>query len=274
MENISELKEIKKHNKNTIGLFENSLWRVNQYLKNNNEIPIIPRNEIDNLTFLFSEIDNNKLTFQNDPESFSEFDNMTVKKKIGYDSDVMKINGCGIAALKIVLETINPDRSKEKFNTMGLLAMDTLSMHRDDLVINGIKIKRGTPVFNLKSGWYHDALIHESIKLDIAVGERYTNVDLYDIAFRLIGLQKEGKKALAILSVKSDFWFIRRKVKDDTGSNHLIIINGFKFTDVGLTEIRVTDPYIFQDKKRVNEWVKVDNSKPNVLNKNVIILYR
>lgn len=173
----------------------------------------------------------------------------------------------------MILNTLKQNKPVAELESVGKLAMDTLRMHRDDLVIGGIVVKRGTPVFSPKVGWYHDALIYEANKLNLAKGERYESVDLIDVAFRMIDLKKQDKNPIALISVKSDLWFLPPEV-GDKNTNHLVIVSGFEFSNNSLLKVKVTDPRIRANGTTlVNEWISVDKSKLLALNSRAMIFF-
>lgn len=254
--------------KRKIGFLEPQLWTPKQYLRTKDKITVPPRELISNRTLDFSLVEKTSVAFQNAPESFAEFDGKA--KEVGYTSDQMRVNGCGISALYVVLKTLSFKKEDIRLSTVGTLALDVVSMHRNDNVIAGDMRKIGTPVFNLQNGWYHNALIYEASKFGVK-GERYEDADIIDMSFRMIELQRQNKNPLLVISVGTDMWLLPHKVGDQS-TKHLVVINGFKYSDESLLEIKATDPYIAGDQPQVvNELVK--SNKLAALNKKGIIFY-
>src|SRR5260221_4145262 len=129
----------------------------------------------------------------------------------------MRANLCGIVSLHIILGTLSK-KYRDLHPTVGELAAKALSFHRNDLLKNGNIIKKGFPVCNLKSGWYHNALLYIASIYGVS-GYRLENLTLELVADEFKKLNNDKKKFLAMISVLDDYRNskIKRKV------SHLVV---------------------------------------------------
>lgn len=231
--------------------YENPQWEHGEFLRTKpKENEGIRRSEL-----ILPEVK----SYINQYGGFAEFENALTVEETGYDAQDMKSHGCGISVLHMVNLTIGSDKYRDKIKTVGELAKSILGLHKNDLRdASGNIVKRGTPVFNLKSGWYHDAMMYFS--KTYADLEVYRYEDLEDLD--LVGQECDrivqgGKESLVIISVKNQFW----RIKDERESvlTHQVILNGFRFDGEGrVTEICVTDPFSPNGTPKLNQWLKVD----------------
>jgi len=235
-----------------IGTAEEPAWRAKQFLR---EEKIVSEKLIG--AILLPEVLPGLYINQNGNVSFVEFENKGVVDHTGYSAEEMRSHGCGISVLHMCLGTLS-DNYQKTFKSVGALAIHALSHHRNDFVVNGVVTRVGTPVFNLKTGWYHDALVHtaiETTQLDVFRLENLQGME--EIVVIANGLINDGKCPLVILSVKNKFW--RLKNEPESMMTHLVIVNGFNFDNDGnLKEIRVTDPFALNQGKKLNQWVEVN----------------
>lgn len=196
-------------------------------------------------------------TPQLDPKSFIEFEHEGSQ----YPADLMRIGGCGVCSLHMVNATLAGKPYTETFPTVGSLTKQALSLHKNDTVVNNIRIRRGTPVYNKEVGWYHDALLY--------VASRYANLEVYrqegltsweQVAKECLENANQKRIVLIIVSLKNEFW--RRRGERPSNATHLAVINGFKINSGRVTEIQVTDPYVDPNPEapryKINEWIIAD----------------
>lgn len=204
-----------------------------------------------------SAMDENDFVDQNTNTNFEEFENQEVINLTGYSAEVMRAHGCGISSVYMAIRALLRDDFPSEINTVGMMAIRALSNHRNDFI--GPKGERvvGTPVFNLKSGWYHDALVY--------VGLELANLDSFRCE-KLPGLasvgeicaksiREFGRGIITVISVDNKHWRLRSE--KSSVSTHMVAVNGFRFLENGkLDEIRVADSYV-STKPKINEWIKV-----------------
>ena len=209
--------------------------------------------------FVMPEILEENYLHQLDPAAFVEF------KQPGfsvYSAQQMREDGCGICALHTVNVTLGGSPYLDIFPSVGYLARQALALHKNDLMIGSVRVKRGTPVYNTTAGWYHDAMLYvtrEYVGLETFRQEGLGSLE--QVASECFDRQNVGKKMLAIVSVRNEFW--RREGGTASRATHLVIVNGFETDSNGkLIKIRVTDPYIDPNpeapKNKINEWLVVD----------------
>lgn len=200
---------------------------------------------------------------QNGRLSFKEFDEAKNIETSGYNGIEMRSHGCGISCLHMALSAMDLDYQK-KVKTVGQLALSAMSLHRNDNRMSDSAVLIGNPVFNLKAGWYHDALIYTAEDLANVEGARFENITFEDLAKLFSSVSQEGRKMLAIISVKNKFW----RIKEDFSNvnTHLVILNGYKIKDGKVSEICVTDPYVEDEKLIVNKWIEVDDRVRSAFN--------
>ncbi|MBI2007542.1 MAG: hypothetical protein HYS83_02490 [Candidatus Blackburnbacteria bacterium] len=190
---------------------------------------------------------------------FDEFEHAAVVETTGYNAQDMRRHGCGISVLHMVNSSIGSNEYRDKIKTVGELAQNILALHRNDLLDNyGNVVKRGTPVFNLRSGWYHDAMLYFSkihAGLDVY---RYEDLGSFDeVGQECDSIVQGGKEPLVIISVKNHFW--RIEGEPESILTHQVILNGFRFNGKGeVTEFRATDPFSPNGVPKLNQWLKVD----------------
>ncbi|PIU03645.1 hypothetical protein COT44_02025 [Candidatus Shapirobacteria bacterium CG08_land_8_20_14_0_20_39_18] len=194
---------------------------------------------------------------QNTDQNFGEFESQETIRLTGYNAEVMRPHGCGISAVYMALRTIGSGNFKSKYDSVGKFALDALSFHRNDLVQGDERII-GTPVFNLKSGWYHDALVYCAINLGGVNGFRMENLGSFENVLNVVQqqrLESGHNEVLAVVSVRNNHW--RLKTERSSISTHMVLVNGFDFSEDGqLTRIRVADSYVANE-PRINTWMEV-----------------
>lgn len=199
-------------------------------------------------------------SYINQHDGFTEFESASVVEATGYNAQDMKRHGCGISVLHMVNSTIGSREYWRKIKTVGELAENILKLHKNDLLdAHGNIVKKGTPVFNLKSGWYHDALLYFSKMYAGLEVYRYEDLESLDVVGQECNsiVQSGKKEPLVIISVKNQFWRIQGE--PESILTHQVIINGFRFNGEGkVTEIRVTDPFSPNGIPKLNQWLKVD----------------
>lgn len=192
-------------------------------------------------------------------ENFRKFNQGQVIKQTGYNSELMRAHGCGISVLQMVNATLAGKNYLQRYPSVDSLAIALLAEHKDDLRDSrGNRIKRGTPVFTLQTGWYHDAMLYgarEFAGLEVLREENITSLN--QVAIECVELANQGQKAMVIISVRNDHW--RIKGEPTSVATHLVIVNGFKFNESGdVSEIRVTDPFAPNGEAKLNQWIAVD----------------
>lgn len=196
---------------------------------------------------------------QNSDNNFSEFESNEVIATTGFHAEEMRSHGCGISATYMALRTISDTSFRRKFETVGHFTMSILSKHKNDSFNDGQTII-GTPVFNLRSGWYHDALVYSAIHEGRVGGFRVEDIptleNIGEISAKLI--DQSHNKIISIISVKNEFW--RLKTERSSVSTHMVLVNGFDFDEEGcLRRIRVTDSYVSREQK-INFWLDVTDN--------------
>lgn len=244
---------------------ESPRWRRLEFLRNfsvensikvTTELPLI--NKADHIN-------------QNADGNFNEFETQDIIDLTGYNAEVMRPHGCGISAVFMALRTIGSNDFKLKYDTVGKFTVDTLAFHKNDFITNTERVV-GTPVFNLKSGWYHDALVYSAINLGGINGFRMEELDGYDSVFNVIK-QIGSNNCLAIVSVNNMFW--RLKTEKSSVSTHMIVLNGFEYSKKGeLSRIRVADSYAADlDFPKINTWIDVTDDIKKAFTGKAIFLY-
>ncbi len=231
---------------------EEPVWRRGDFLRPIEETKTRPESIVGPVL-----IDLDHYINQNSNSSFVEFEEERVIAQTGYHAEVMRSHGCGVSSVYMVLSTLAGEDFLSQFRTVGEFSIAVLSLHKNDRV-EGEKRIIGTPVFNLRSGWYHDALVYSAIHLAKILGFRVEGVsELEKVAGQMQRLLDEDKKAMVVISVSNEFWRLPTETK--SVATHMVVAGGFKFDRYGgLEEICVTDPYAI-GKPRVNEWIKVDD---------------
>lgn len=195
----------------------------------------------------------------NQYDGFTEFESASVVEATGYNAQDMRRHGCGISVLHMVNSSIGSDEYRGKIKTVGELAKNILKLHKNDLRdAYGNIVKKGTPVFNLKSGWYHDAMLYFSKTHANLRVYRYENLEGFnEVGQECYNIVQSGKEPLVIISVKNQFW--RISGEPESILTHQVILNGFRFNEEGkVTEIRVTDPFSPNGLPKLNQWLEVD----------------
>lgn len=192
---------------------------------------------------------------QNADQNFGEFEFQEIIRVTGYNAEVMRSHGCGISAVYMAMKTVGNEDFKLKYDSVGKFALDALSFHQNDLVVGEERII-GTPVFNLKSGWYHDALVYCAINLGGVNSFRMENLDSFENVLSVIQQgNTNNDEALAVISVRNEHW--RLKAEKSSVSTHMVLLNGFDFSQSGeLTRVRVADSYVASE-PRINAWLDV-----------------
>lgn len=205
-------------------------------------------------------------------DNFSEFEEETTIGLTGINAEVMRPHGCGISAVYMALEAIGKDGFRSKFKTVGEFAIAVLGFHRNDYVEGGIR-NVGTPVFNLSSGWYHDALVYAAETYGGVVGFRVEGVDdLTKVGVEFQTLAKDHQSVMSVISVRNSYW--RLKTEKSSVSTHMVVVNGYKFSEDGdLVGMRVTDSYV-SDHAKINEWIDVDDRIKQAFTGKAMFFYR
>lgn len=251
-----------------IGNNETPAWVGGQYLIPNEEIKEPQVGLFEGPLLLDADHINQK-----DNKSFIEFEGLDVRRRTGAQAELMRGHGCGISSVYMAMEMIGKDEFKSKYSTVGKFAETALSMHKDDYVDDAGVRHVGTPVFNDKDGWYHDALIHTAITFGGIGGRRQEHVpSLEAVGAKLNDYLKGFRDVVAIISVRNTDW--RLPTEPMSPSTHMIVINGFKFGDDGvLKSIRVCDSYV-SDHARINEWMDVDERVRKSFTGRVMYFYK
>lgn len=247
---------------------ETPAWVRNQYLIPNQEIKE-PQIGLFEGPFLLDEDHIN----QKDDKSFVEFESLEVRRRTGAEAELMRGHGCGISSVYMAMEMIGKEEFKSKYPTVGKFAEAALSMHRDDYVDDAGVRRVGTPVFNDRDGWYHDALIHSAITFGGIEGRRQEHVpSLESVGAKFHEYLKGFRNVVAVASVYNKGW--RLPTEPKSPSTHMIVINGFRFGDDGvLKAIRVSDSYV-SSHTRINEWTDVDERIRNSFTGRVMYFYK
>lgn len=240
------------------------LWRKGQFLKEINVDLELKGCRVESISIPPSCFIN-----QNSDDNFKEFEDAGVIEEVGYPGEVFRSHGCGISSLYMALRVLN-DEFGSRFKTVGEFTLVVLRLHRNDNVVGGIRYI-GTPVFNLRAGWYHDALVYAARHFGKVDGFRVEDESLEGVGNQFGNLLAGGKKALVVASVSNVFW--RRGTEPASIATHIIVINGFEFDEVGAVKaVRVTDPYVYGN-PRINEWVTIDDSLKKAFTGRAIFLY-
>ncbi|HEX6977311.1 MAG TPA: hypothetical protein VF185_03055 [Patescibacteria group bacterium] len=252
----------------TISEQESQLWTPESYLR-------VPSTERKNGFYIKGKVVEsapiNPLywTDQHSPYNFFEFEASSVQEELGYKSDQLRQDACGITSLHIVLGSLSGTYQRY-CPTVGMLAKKALSFHRNDLKDGENVVKKGNPVFNLKVGWYHNALIYVAGKFGVD-GHRFQDATLEEVSDEMERLNDGGKRALAIVSVKDCY----RNAKIWRGVSHLVVVNGAKLNRKGeVVELKVTDPSSRASVgEPIEKWVRVDREQRNNFLGKAIFLY-
>ncbi len=231
---------------------EKPTWRKGEFLRKIDEFEIKPK-DIVGPVLIPPELHIN----QNGKLSFKEFEEGEIIRKTGYHAEVMRSHGCGITSVYMALSALAGREFVSRFGTVGEFAIEVLGLHKNDRV-EGKERVVGTPVFNIRSGWYHDALVYVAIHFSGVSGFRLEGISgLEKVAGQMKKLLDEGKETLVVISVSNGFW--RLPTEPESVATHMVVVNGFKFDENGgLAEICVTDPYVV-GKPKINQWIGVDD---------------
>jgi hypothetical protein len=261
------LTEMEPYSKLLINDGEKPFWRKDEFLKTGfDSIEIKERTKLE-----FPMVADTNFIDQNANANFVEFEDFKTISTTGYNAEVMRAHGCGISAVYMALRTIGSDSFKSNYKTVGRFAASALSFHRNDLQLDDKKIV-GTPVFNLKSGWYHDALIFLAKEIGGVEGFRMENQNLEKISSTLKFLKTKYNDVLFVASVHNEYW--RLKTEKSSVSTHMVLINGIEtISDGSVSKIRVTDSYV-PDRPKINMWLDVDDRICKAFTGKVIFLYR
>lgn len=250
---------VNSYAKRIIELDENPKWRgggESEFLK----IPPPDRQvETNSRELLMPEIYPKVYINQLATENFEEFNKGAVIEQTGYNSELMRAHGCGISVLQMVNATLGGENYIQHYPKVDKLAITLLAEHKNDLVDQaGNRIKRGTPVFTLQTGWYHDAMLYGAKALaGLEVFREENLTSLNQVAKECVELRNQDKKAMVIISVRNNHW--RIKGEPTSVATHLVIVNGFKFDENrDVSEIRITDPFTPNGRPKLNQWVEVD----------------
>jgi hypothetical protein len=231
-----------------IGYYENPKWQPRQHLVTLNG-GTTPDQLRDSEFFVQVPRYINQLSDSN----FTEFEEKDVVSETGYCVEDIRAHACGISSLYMAISALN----KNTKVSVGELTIKALEMHRNDLKENDKLVKRGTPVFNLKNGWYHDALIYIGQESGIE-GVRTENQTVETVAAELNRNNIElNTVSVAVLSLDNSHWRLPDEPK--SSATHMVVVSGAKFDSEGeLKELCVTDPYAPKGEPKVNQWVPYD----------------
>lgn len=249
-----------------IGVHEIPNWTKGQFLKSPNiehtisktiDLPLVnPDDHVD----------------QNSNNNFFEFELRGIVETTGFHAEVMRSHGCGISATYMALRTIADRSFNDKFTTVGQFTLSALSNHKNDLVQDG-QVVVGTPVFNLRSGWYHDALVFSAMHYGKVDGFRIEDSPSLENVGEICAdlIEDPEKKVISIISVRNEFW--RLATENTSVSTHMVLVNGFEFADDGfLKRIRITDSYVSEDSK-INTWIEVtENVRKSFTGKAIFLI--
>jgi len=210
--------------------------------------------ERDSFEVAMSGISEGAVIYQNEPGSFKEFETEAVVNRTGYSAVEMRSHGCGISALYMATRSLAPVTFIEQFPTVGLFAQQALKLHRNDVTVFGGKIRKvGNPVFNLKGGWYHDALCFLA-KSSGLKASRYEGASLEDCVSEI--KSDTGVKKLHILSFRNSGW--RLNGDSSVVTTHMVVVSGYRIKQGKVMEMCITDSHIEADLKLApNRWIEV-----------------
>lgn len=253
----------------SIGLFEIPRWSAGQFRR---ELSV-EGGELIVGEIVLPEIDARHFVDQNGGWNFREFDSSEVVRKTGYDAITMSTHGCGISSLHMALSALSGREYLTSYPNVGSLAVEALSMHRNDMQILGRRIKRGTPVFNTRVGWYHDALVYIAENLGGVRGFRMEDIkDWNTLGLAAADVSDDTSDFEIIASLNSKYW--RVKGEPTSVLTHMVITNGFKFSDNHVDQIRIVDPYVLNGSAKINKWVKIDDDLSNAFTGRAIFLIK
>lgn len=247
------MNETVPYSKLIIAQQEKSRWTKGEFLRDRSSLVGLEVKE--ETTVLLPDVSRESYVSQTNKTSFTEFEAPGAERENGYTAEDMRKNGCGISSLFMILSTLGTPRFRQNFKTVGELATESLSLHRNDLTSENQIIKVGTPVFNLKSGWYHDALLYAASSFADVLGYRYVDINLEEVGAECARRAGQGERVLCILSFTTIPW-----LKNDSHSavsTHLFVCNGFMFENSKVSAVRVVDPYPHDGKPKLNEWVEI-----------------
>lgn len=230
-----------------IDIGETPLWLKGQFTRELEVRPLVDCR----VEYLLSE---EHYVDQNGNNRFTRFEKGPIIDLTGYSAEQIRPHGCGVSATFMCLSAIS-EKFSERVASVGQLALEVLELHRNDFVGNGTVIK-GTPVFNLRSGWYHDGLIYTAKKFEGIDAYRTEDTSIEAVIGQLQS-ENQGGKAGAVISVYNKHW--RLEGEPESVATHLVAITGYNIEDGCLKSVLVNDSFAHNGQPKLNQWVTVDD---------------
>jgi hypothetical protein len=247
-----------------IGRETNPLWTSSDYVRQNGKFA----NELRTVELIKTLPES--FVDQKARKSFIEFEDEKIVEKVGYNAIEMRAHGCGISALHTVLSTLDPEKYRSQIKSVGELAIYSLSLHTNDYRQNGNTINRGNPVFNLRAGWYHDALLYIASQLISCDVSRYENIYGWQQLAQVLDVNKKDYEAtLAIASVSNKSW--RTKEEPSSISTHLVVLNGCEVTAGIVSGVSVTDSFVWNNEPHINQLIPIDDRNNDAFTGRVMV---
>ncbi|MDO8452324.1 MAG: hypothetical protein Q7S79_01080 [bacterium] len=230
-------------------------WRPDDFLRQNRAVRLP-----DKIDILLRPVQVQDYTPQLDQSSFEEFD----EDGSPYSAELMRTDGCGVCSVHMANVTLGGDNYRGIFPTVGFLAKSALKFHEDDPKdVAGNRLRKGTPVYSKKDGWYHDGLLYTTWEYTGLNVFRQEGLESWEqVAQECLEETRLRESILAVVSVNNVHW--RRPGETPSKEQHLVVITGFKIRAARVTAIRVTDPYVDPNpdapRNKINEWLPVNDN--------------